>query len=106
KRLGAFGELPVIADLVPRDMRRAGRRGAGELVDRRAVLELVENAARLAGARKAGEARSARAYAPGRDGDRKDGDLRRDRLDVEAAALKLPAERGIVVLEGGRALGV
>ena len=106
QRLGALGEFAVVADLVPGEMRRAGRRRARELVDRRAILELVENVARLAGAGKAGEARAAGADAPGRDGDGEGGDLRRDRLDVEAAPRQLPAERAVIVLERGGALRV
>ena len=76
QRLRALGQLAVIGDLVPGKMRRAGRRQAGQLLDGRAILELVEYAARLAGAGKAGEARAARADAPGRDGDAEGGDLR------------------------------
>ncbi len=75
-------------------------------MDRRAVLELVEDAARLARAGEAREARAARADAPGRNGDGEGGRLGGDRLDVDAAALEPPAERGkILVLRMGE-LGV
>ena len=106
ERLGEFGERAIIADLVPREMRRAGRRGARELLDRRAVLELVEHVARLAGAGKAGEARAAGADAPGRHGDAEGGDLGGDRLDVEPAPRELSSERAVVVFEFGGAFRV
>ena len=98
KRLRLFGKLAVIADLVPREMRRAGRRRPRQLMDGCAILELVDNAARFALARKAGEARAARADPPRRNGDGESGDFGGDRLDVEAAALQAPSEGGIVLI--------
>jgi len=87
ERLRPLGELAIVADLVPGEVGRAGRGRAGELMDGRAILELVEDSARLAGAGKTREARPARADAPGRDGDRECGRLGGDRVDVDAAAL-------------------
>ena len=46
-----------------------------QLLDDGAILDLVEDVARLAGAREAGKARAAGADAPGRDGDMEGGDL-------------------------------
>ena len=75
-------------------------------MDGRAILELVENAARLARAGKPRKARAPGADAPGRDRDREGGDFYRDRRDIDAAALQTPAKRAIVVGQSGRALGV
>ena len=106
ERLGEFGQRPIIADLVPGEMRRASRRGAGELLDRRAVLELVEHVARLARPGKAGKARAARADAPGRHGDAESDHLGGDRLDVESAPRELTTKRAVVVFELGCAFCV
>src|SRR5690606_11773969 len=64
---------PVRIRLVPGDVQRHGGRGAGQLVDDAAVLNLVEDVARLARAGEAGEAGAAGPYAPGRDGDGESG---------------------------------
>ena len=91
---------------VPGDVQRDGRRRAGQLVDDGAVAELVEDVARLAGAGEAREARAAGADAPGRHRDGEGGDPGLHRLDVDAAAVELRAERGVVLAERGLAAGV
>ena len=90
--------------LVPGNMQRDGRGCLCQLVDDGAVVELVEDAARLAEARKAGKARAAGAHAPGWDGDEELGNLCGDRLDVDAAARKICAERLVVGFQRGLAL--
>ena len=92
ERLRPLGELAIVADLVPRKVGRAGRRRAGELVDRRAVLELVEDAARLARTGKPGETRAAGPDAPGRHGDGEGRDPGGHRVDVEPPRLEAAAE--------------
>ena len=72
--------------LVPGDVQRHRRRRAHELEDRRAVVELLEDVARLARTGKPREPRAARADAPRRHGDAKRRRSRRQRLDVEAPA--------------------
>ena len=67
-------------------------------MDRGAILELVEDAARLPRARETREARPARADAPGRNGDGEGGSLGGYRVDVDAAALEPPAEGGVVLV--------
>ena len=106
ERFRALGQFPVVAHFVPGDMRRAGRGGARQLLDGRAILELVEDPARFADAGEAGEARAAGADGPRRRGDGESRDFFGDRLDVQAAPLKLSAERGVVVFERCGALGV
>ena len=87
---------PVRVGLVPRDMQRHGRRRARQLVDDRAVVELVEDVARLAGAGEAREARAAGADAPGRHGHVERRDLVADRVDRDAAPRELLAEVRVV----------
>ncbi len=53
-----------ILHLVPRNVERDGRRQARQLVDDGAVVQLVEDVARLAAAGKPGKARAAGADAP------------------------------------------
>src|SRR5262249_11403324 len=85
------------------------RRGARELLDHAAIVELVEDVARLAGAGEARESRAAGAHAPGRNRDAELADARGDALDVDIAPPQLAAERLVVLLErrqGGLVLGV
>ena len=90
---------PLRIGLVPRNVQRDGRRRARQLLDDGAILDLVEDVARLAGAGKAREARAAGADAPGRDGDMEGRDLVADRIDRDAAAVELLAERGVVGIQ-------
>ena len=87
---------PLRIGLVPRNMQRDGGRGARQLLDDGAILDLVEDVARLAAAGKAREARAAGADAPGGDGDAERRDLVADRVDVDAAPVELLAERVVV----------
>src|SRR5688572_26728142 len=70
-------------------------------MDRRAVVELLVDRARLARAGEAAEAGAAGAHAPGRHGDRERPHLGRDRLGVEPA----PGEPGTQVRVVGREVG-
>ena len=91
--LRRLAQLGVVLDLVPREMRRDGRREAGQRVDHAAIGELVEDVARLAGTGKAGEARAARADAPARHGDGEGHRVLDQRLGVEPAPRQLARER-------------
>jgi hypothetical protein len=92
--------------LVPGEMQRDGRRRPGQLLDRGAVLELVEHVARLADAGEAGEARAAGADAPARNRDAEAGDRLGDGLDVGAGAPQLAAQRLIILVQRRQDLGV
>src|SRR5579863_4634291 len=70
-------------------------------MDRRAIVELVEEAARLAGAGKAGEARAAGADAPRWDGDAERHHRAHQRLDRDSAPAKLARQRLVVLGERG-----
>ena len=85
-RLGVVDQLGRIVVAVPGDVQRDARRRAGQLMDDGAIVELVEDVARLADAGEAGEARAAGADAPGRHGDREGGGLGLDLVDVDVAA--------------------
>src|SRR5262245_29821809 len=88
-----------IAHTIPWKMQRDRRRRAGELLDHRAVLELVEDVARLARAGEAREARAARAHAPRRQSDAELADARGDALDVEIAPAERAAECLVILLQ-------
>jgi hypothetical protein len=90
---------------VPRDVERDGGGGGGEAVDDGAVVELVEDVARLTGAGEASKARAAGADAPGWDGNAERQDLGFDRFYVDAAAVELLAERLVVAPERRRCGG-
>ncbi len=93
--------------LVPRDMQRNGRRRSGQLMNDGAVVQLVEDAARLAGAGKAGEARATRADAPG--GNSHEELLRPLSSSASIStprASKICAERVVIGLESRRPLGI
>ena len=79
-------QLGGVGDPVPGDMQGDARRSAGQAVDDGAVVQLVEDVARLALAREAGEARAAGADAPGGDGDGERGGARFDHGNIGAAA--------------------
>ena len=63
-----------------------------QLGDDGAILDLVEDVARLALAGEAGKARAAGADAPGGHGDGEGRDLGLDRVDVDAAAVEALAQ--------------
>ena len=84
--------------LVPWDMQRHIGCCPRQLLDHRAIVELVEDAARLAYARKACKACSARANTPRGYGDEKFRDLAGDRVDVDVAPRKMRAQRLVVAL--------
>jgi hypothetical protein len=84
--------------LVPRDMQRHIGRCPRQLLDHRAIVELVEDAARLAYARKAREPCSARANTPRGHGDEKFRDLVGDCVDVYVASCEMSAQRLVVAL--------
>ncbi len=87
-------------------MQRDRRRRLRQLMDDGAIVELVEDAARLAGAGEAGKARAAGADAPGGNGDEEFGDLLGDRLDIDAAAGKCRAQRLVIGFQRSCALVV
>ncbi len=105
-RRGIRLELGRAVGLVPRDVERDPRRHPHEAQDRLAVVELLEDVARLARAREAREARAAGAEAPRGHGHAERHRALGDALDVDAAALELPAEVRVVLLEPGRPLAV
>ncbi len=80
-------------------MQRHLGRGARELLDHAAVLELVEDVARLAGAREACEPRAAGADAPARDRDAEARHLLAHPLDVDVAAREALAQPAVVLGE-------
>ncbi len=86
---------------VPGDVERDAGGRADELVDGRAVFELLEDAARLAHAGEAREARPARPHAPRRHRHAERLRLRRQLLDVAPAAAQLFAEVLEVLLDPG-----
>ncbi|MCY1294693.1 hypothetical protein D9M68_577680 [compost metagenome] len=77
-----------IADLVPGNVQRDGRRRPGQLLDDGAILELVEDIAWLPLAGETGKARAAGADTPGGDGDAIGGDLALDLVNVDPAAVE------------------
>ena len=91
-----FGRIVVA---IPGDVQRDARRRAGQLMDDGAIVELVEDVARLADAGEAREARAAGADAPGRHGDRERGGLRLHLVDVDVAAAEHVAERLVFALQ-------
>ena len=82
-------------------MRRDRRRRTPELLDHRAVFELLEDVARLAGHGKAREPRAARADAPARNRHREPLDARGDCFEIDAAPRQHGAE---VIVVGGKVL--
>ncbi len=101
-RGGGLAQRSVIARRIPGEMRRNRRRRTHELLDRRAIVELVEEVARLAGARKARKARAARADAPGRDRDAERHHLFDERFAIETAPAQHAREGGVIFVKGGR----
>ena len=95
-------QRPKVVGAVPRDVERHRRRGPHEAKDRRAVVELVEDVARLARTGKSREPRPARADAPRRHGDAKRRRSCGQRVDVEAAASQHLPE--VLVVLGQRRL--
>ncbi len=70
-------------------------------MDDTAIVQLLEDVARLADAGEAGEARAAGPDAPGGDRDVEGSDLLRDAFDVDTAARELLAQRAVI---GGKRL--
>nr|GEU28680.1 hypothetical protein [Tanacetum cinerariifolium] len=95
-----------IRHLIPREVQRHTRRGARELMDHAAVVQLFEHVARLSAAGKTRKARAARAGAPAGQRDRELLRLRGQRLDVDAAARQDAGQRRVVLLQVGGELGV
>ncbi|MNE47336.1 hypothetical protein D3C80_1417390 [compost metagenome] len=91
---------------VPRNVKGDVRRRPCQLVDDSAIIQLVENTARLARAGKTGKAGAAGANAPGRHGDEKLRDLGRDCVDIDIATGQLVAKRLIIVLQRASAFFV
>src|SRR5690606_31338591 len=84
---------------VPRNMQRHGAGGLRQLRDDGAILDLVENIARLALAGEAGKAGAAGADAPGGHGHGKSGDLVLDGVDGDAAPVEALAQRLVVAAQ-------
>ena len=82
---------PQVVGLVPRDMERDRRRRAHELEDRRAVVELFEDVARLACPGKSRETRAAGADAP-----RRHGDLKRRAPASVRSSMSTPRRRSLL----------
>src|SRR5580704_11339319 len=80
-RCGRLAQFLGILKLVPGKMQRKRGCRTRQLLYHCAIVELVEDMARLAGAGKAGETRAARSDAPGRQGDAEGSDLFRDLVD-------------------------
>src|SRR6516165_11653860 len=85
-----------ILDEIPREVQRHGGRHSTELLHHSAVLELVEDAARLAASRKAREPRAPGSDPPRRDCDAESSNLAGHRLYVEATSAELASERCII----------
>ena len=92
-------ELGRVVVEVPGDVQRDARRRAGQLMDDGAVVELVEDIARLADAGKAGEARAARPNAPARDRDLERGGFCLNLVDLDSAPNKHLADRVVFALQ-------
>ena len=99
-------ELRRAVRLVPGDVQRDAGGRSHELQDDLAVLELLEDVARLAGRGEAREPRAARPHAPGRHGHAEAHRAAGERLDVEAAAGELAPEVLVVLFDGVQALAV
>src|SRR5688572_3770753 len=80
-------------------MKRNGRRRANELVDRRAVFQLLVNAARLARPRVAREPRPARAYAPRGHSHFERLRLGGEILDLHASTPQLPPQMFVIFIQ-------
>ncbi|KAE8236212.1 hypothetical protein A4X03_0g9517 [Tilletia caries] len=81
-------------------MQRNRRRRPRQLLNDAAIVELVEDVARLSLPRKAGKAGTTGPDAPGRDGDGEFGNLGDDLANVDAIASELLAEGRIIGSEG------
>src|SRR5215467_4818970 len=86
-----------ILDEIPREVQRHRRRHSTELLHHSAVLELVEDVARLASSRKTREPRAPGSDPPRRDCDAESSNLAGHCLDVEAASVELASERFIIL---------
>ena len=94
-------ERAVVLAGIPGQVQRDGRRRAGEPVDHSAVLEFLEDVARLA---RPGEAREARPASANTPGGQCHGEIRhtaRHGLDVETTAHELRPECLVVGIERG-----
>ncbi len=80
-------------------MQRDRGRGAGQAVNDRAVLELLEHIARLALARETRESSATGADAPRGNGYAKAGDGRGDGVDIDAATAQDRAECRVIGIE-------
>ena len=94
---GVRRELLRVVGAIPRDVQRHRRRHPHQILDRRAVVDLLEDVPRFAESGEAPEARPPGAHPPRRHRDGEGAGRVDDRLHVDAAAQQLIGE----VLEVG-----
>ncbi len=103
---GLFAQGPVVADLVPGEMRRNPGRDPAKLLDHPAVLKLFVDIGGLTGDRELGEARPAAPRAPGRQGERKAAHLGLDSVDILAPPVQGAAKAVVLILHRRQQAGV